>query len=190
MKEQRARPSDGETRPVAHPPSAPAPATEPPAGPAGPAQHTALGISVSPIDASEPWFLPRRTYPADAGYDLVVPRYLSLPPGQPTRIGHNIRLHLPAGRYGLILPRSSSVLRGILVQPGTIDEDYTGELTTIVYSLARKVLHLAPGERVSHLLIMTRPETEIVDLTISPAVVPVPAPGRQRGDRGFGSSGE
>lgn len=41
---------------------------------------------------------------------------------------------LPPGMVGLLLGHSSSTMKGLLVAPGVIDEDYTGEIKVMAHS--------------------------------------------------------
>lgn len=149
-----------------------------------PGPRPPLRLEYAPFDPSRGWFEPRRVYSSDAGFDLVVSEYVTVPANQVTRIPHNLRIAFPEGYYGLIMPRSSTVGRGLIVQPGTVDQGYRGEVMTVVYSLGRKNLHLQPGDRISHLLVLRRPHVELalVDPTLSELA-------SDRGTRGFGSSG-
>lgn len=48
---------------------------------------------------------------------------------------------LPKGTWGLLLGRSSWTMKGLIVHPGVIDEDYMGEIKIIV-TLKEGILQL------------------------------------------------
>jgi dUTP pyrophosphatase len=98
-----------------------------------------------------------------------------------------LSIALPAGHEGQVRPRSGLALRhGVTVAnaPGTIDEDYRGELKVLLINLGQEAYVIAPGDRVAQLVVapVTRVEVEAVD--------GADALGESaRGSGGFGSSG-
>lgn len=82
---------------------------------------------------------------------------------------------LPQGSMGLILGRSNWTLRGLIIHPGVIDEDYTGEIK-LMASLKEGVLSLQPKIPVAQLVLIPR------WVTNNPHVK------SHRGDQGFGST--
>lgn len=82
---------------------------------------------------------------------------------------------LPAGTMGLILGRSSVTMKGILVAPGVIDADYTGEIKVMTHS-PNCISIIQNGQHIAQLLLLPCPKTGQV------------ANSKKRGDAGFGSS--
>lgn len=60
---------------------------------------------------------------------------------------------IPEGSVGLVLGRSSSVLKGIKVLPGIIDCSHTGEIIVMV-EVAVGVLVIPQGERIAQLVLL------------------------------------
>ncbi|XP_078005308.1 deoxyuridine 5'-triphosphate nucleotidohydrolase-like [Phascolarctos cinereus] len=60
----------------------------------------------------------------------------------------------PPGMVGLILGRSSQTLRGLMVIPGVVDSDYTGEIEVMVYAFPRCRFVIQKGERIAQMIVM------------------------------------
>nr|XP_030725072.1 endogenous retrovirus group K member 7 Pro protein-like [Globicephala melas] len=60
---------------------------------------------------------------------------------------------LPRGTVGLVLGRSSSILKGLIVLPGVIDPDYIGVIKVMCQS-PRGIITIASGDRIAQLLIL------------------------------------
>ncbi|XP_059244366.1 deoxyuridine 5'-triphosphate nucleotidohydrolase-like [Mustela nigripes] len=54
---------------------------------------------------------------------------------------------------GLLLGRSSTYLKGLIVHPAVIDSDYEGEIKILVSS-PRGVTAISPGDQIAQLLIL------------------------------------
>ena len=81
---------------------------------------------------------------------------------------------LPPGTAGLLLGCSSASLEEMLIHPGVIDSDYTGEIK-ILASAPNKIIVINAGQRIAQLL--------LVSLVIQGKTI-----NRDRQERGFGSS--
>jgi dUTP pyrophosphatase len=133
--------------------------------------------------------LPRYASAGAAGLDLsaALDAPLTLEPGARAAVPTGLSIALPAGHEGQVRPRSGLALRhGVTVAnaPGTIDEDYRGELKVLLINLGQEAYVIAPGDRVAQLVVapVTRVEVEAVD--------GADALGESaRGSGGFGSSG-
>ena len=107
-----------------------------------------------------------------------------LGPGERTLVPTGLRIALPPGHELQIRPRSGLALRhGIMLPntPGTIDEDYRGELQVIVMNAGDAPFTVERGMRIaqavlSPVLRAVWDETETLDETV-------------RGQGGFGSTG-
>lgn len=60
---------------------------------------------------------------------------------------------LPLHTVGLLLGRSSNTLKGLIVHPGVIDQDYEGKLK-VMCSSPRGIFPISPGDRIAQLLIL------------------------------------
>ncbi len=121
-----------------------------------------------------------------AAMDLfaAIGRPVTLDPGARTLVPTGIRLALPPGHELQIRPRSGLALRhGVTLPntPGTIDEDYRGEIQVIVMNAGDAPFTVERGMRIaqavlSPVLRAVWDETETLDDT-------------ERGTGGFGSTG-
>jgi dUTP pyrophosphatase len=133
--------------------------------------------------------LPRYASDGAAGLDLqaALREPLTLQPGERVAVPTGLSLALPAGHEGQVRPRSGLALkRGITVvnAPGTIDEDYRGELKVLLVNLSREAQVIESGDRIAQLVIA--PVTRVVVTEVDS----VDALGETvRGEGGFGSTG-
>lgn len=127
---------------------------------------------------------PRKTYPSDAGFDLVVAKTMTVWEGEQVDVPMGVAVQLPPWSFGRITGRSSTLRRrGLLVNEGIIDESYRGDLFALVKNLSHQPVQLKRGDRIAQLILHSNVSTgvemsKVQDLAIS-----------ARGERGFGSSG-
>lgn len=128
--------------------------------------------------------VPRRSHPDDAGLDLVVDEYMRVEARCKATVPHGIRVVMPPECFGQLVPRSSTLLlKGLIMQVGTIDPGYRGVLATVVYNPNGHAVILSEGDRISQLLIL--PFKPFPVATIAVANLPK----TERGEAGFGSTG-
>lgn len=130
--------------------------------------------------------LPAYATAGAAGMDLLAalaaPR--TIPPGGRALIPTGLVIALPEGHELQIRPRSGLALRhGIVLanSPGTIDEDYRGELAVIVLNAGEAAFTVEHGMRIAQAVLapILRAEWDETDALGDTA----------RGDGGFGSTG-
>lgn len=131
--------------------------------------------------------LPRYETAGAAGMDLVAApeAAVTIGPGERSLIPTGIAVALPPGHEGQVRPRSGlAVHHGVTLvnAPGTIDEDYRGEVKVAMINLGAEPFEITPGMRVAQLIIapVTRlaiEETAELDSTA-------------RGAGGFGHTGQ
>ena len=121
-----------------------------------------------------------------AGLDLAaaLDSPLTLLPGARAAVPTGLAIQLPPGTEGQVRPRSGFAARhGITVlnAPGTIDEDYRGEVRVLLVNLGSEPFVIEHGHRIAQLVVapITRVRCELVDGLDETA----------RGDGGFGSTG-
>ncbi|PZE29820.1 MULTISPECIES: dUTP diphosphatase [unclassified Curtobacterium] len=139
-----------------------------------------------PLDV--PWTgadAPRFAHPGDAGADLVSTEAVVLAPGERRLVGTGVRIALPDGYAGFVVPRSGLAAKhGITIvnAPGTIDAGYRGELKVALLNTdQRESYSVAVGDRIAQLVVMPVPAVRFVAVDELPDSV--------RGHGGFGSSG-
>jgi dUTP pyrophosphatase len=104
--------------------------------------------------------LPLPSYATDraAGLDLraAVREPLTLAPGDRALVPTGLRIALPAGFEGQVRARSGLALKhGIVLPnaPGTIDADYRGELSVILWNTSREPFAVKRGDRIAQLVV-------------------------------------
>lgn len=132
--------------------------------------------------------LPLPSYATDgaAGMDLMaaVTAPVSIPPGGRMLVPTGLRLAVPHGYELQVRPRSGLALKnGITLPntPGTIDEDYRGELGVILLNAGTEIFVVERGMRIAQgvLAPVTRAAWQEV----------ATLPETKRGEGGFGSTG-
>lgn len=128
--------------------------------------------------------LPGYARDGDAGLDLAAAEPASLPPGGRALVPTGLRVAIPAGYAGLVLPRSGLALRAgvtVLNAPGLIDSGYRGEVGVLLVNHGAEPVTIARGERIAQLVIQPVARATLVE---------VDALGESaRGTGGFGSTG-
>jgi len=115
-----------------------------------------------------------------AGLDLHSIEAVVLTPGQRKLVGTGLTVNLPASTEGQIRPRSGLAFKhGITVlnSPGTIDEDYKGELKVLLYNAGDSTFSVEKGDRIAQLVVS--PVFKLTGYTLD----------NTREDNGFGSTG-
>ncbi len=129
--------------------------------------------------------LPVYAHPGDAGADLVSTEDVVLAPGGRATVGTGLKIALPNGYVGFVVPRSGLAAKhGITIvnSPGTVDAGYRGELrVTLLNTDANEPYAIATGDRIAQLIVMPVPSVRFVEVER--------LPGSDRGEGGFGSTG-
>lgn len=115
-----------------------------------------------------------------AGLDLHSIEAAELFPGQRILVGTGLRINLPEGTEGQIRSRSGLAAKhGVFVlnSPGTIDEDYKGELKVILFNSGDGLFRIEKGDRIAQLVIA--PVYRVEELALN----------NTREENGFGSTG-
>jgi len=121
-----------------------------------------------------------------AGLDLgaAISEPVTLAPGERTTISTGLAVALPPCHEGQVRPRSGLAIKhGVTVvnAPGTIDEDYRGEIRVALINLGKDPYVIAPGERIAQLVVT--PVVRVRTVCV-PTLDETP-----RGVDGFGSTG-
>jgi dUTP pyrophosphatase len=134
----------------------------------------------------DPALLPERGSARAAGLDLKAANRepLHIPPGGRALVPTGIAIALPPGHEGQVRPRSGLALKhGVtcLNSPGTIDEDYRGEVKVILANFGDAPFVVERGMRIAQLVVaaVALCPIEVVDTLDDTA----------RKDSGFGSTG-
>lgn len=128
--------------------------------------------------------LPSYATPGAAGMDVVAAEDVTLQPGERHHVATGFAIAIPPGHEVQVRPRSGLALKhGVtcLNTPGTIDEDYRGEVKVILANLGGEPFEVVRGERIAQLVPapVLRAEFNVVESLDETA----------RGSGGFGSTG-
>ncbi len=131
--------------------------------------------------------LPLPAYATDgaAGFDLVaaVAGPVAIPPGGRALIPTGLRMALPAGHELQVRPRSGLALKhGITLAnaPGTIDEDYRGEIGVILLNAGHENFVVERGMRIAQAVLAPVTRAVLIEADLDATA---------RGAGGFGSTG-
>ena len=125
--------------------------------------------------------LPTKSYEHDAGFDFYSTDYYSLMPGQKVVVSTGLKIAIPHGYVGLFWDKSSIALFGIHTLAGVIDSGYRGEVKIVLINLGEDVYNIAPGQKVSQLLIQKIESSKIEEGRVDDET--------HRDIKSFGSSG-
>jgi dUTP pyrophosphatase len=146
--------------------------------------------------------IPEKAHEDDAAYDLTAAEEVYLDPGDRLTVDTGVRIALPEGHAGLVLPRSGlASVHGITIlnSPGLIDPGYRGAVGVTLWNTGsnlagggrwgagrREPYHVSIGDRIAQLLIVKLPEAR---LAFWPAAFDRTLGNTERGVGGFGSTG-
>lgn len=144
-------------------------------------------IRVVQLPHAEGLPLPSYATAGAAGMDLLAAVSCTLPPiksGVSVLVPTGLTIAVPAGHELQIRPRSGLALKHaltVLNSPGTIDEDYRGEIGVIVMNMGRCAYQVKRGERIAQAVLapVTRAHWKVVEALDETG----------RGNGGFGSTG-
>jgi dUTP pyrophosphatase len=115
-----------------------------------------------------------------AGLDLHSIEATIIEPGKWSLVGTGLRINLPGGTEGQVRSRSGLAAKhgiSVLNSPGTIDEDYKGELKVILYNAGDSTFSIEKGDRIAQLVVA--PVYKLAGFALD----------NEREDKGFGSTG-
>lgn len=143
-------------------------------------------ILVTRLPHAEGLPLPAYATPGAAGMDLLaaVTAPLVIAPGARVLVPTGLRIALPADHELQVRPRSGLALKhGITLPntPGTVDEDYRGELQVIVMNAGMEPFTVERGMRIAQAVVAPVVRAHFTEVAVLPETL--------RGTGGFGSTG-
>lgn len=144
-----------------------------------------MKMRVKPVGPVE---VPPPTYQSEgaAGLDLHAALQASrtLEPGERMLVPTGYAVALPEGHEGQVRPRSGLALHhgvSVVNAPGTVDEDYRGEIGVVLINHGLEPFAIEPGMRIAQLVVapVARVAVEVVDELDD----------TERGGGGYGSTG-
>jgi dUTP pyrophosphatase len=149
-------------------------------------QEAMITVEICRISPETDADLPLPSYESSgaAGADLCSSKEYTLQPGQRVLIQTGLAISLPEGYEGQIRPRSGLAFRHgvtVLNAPGTIDEDFRGELCVLLINHGEKPFEIKRKDRIAQLVIAPVVRASWREVTQLQST--------QRGAGGFGSTG-
>ena len=143
-------------------------------------------VAVLRLPHAEGLPLPAYATAGAAGMDLLaaVAEPVTLAPGARTLVPTGLKIALPAGYELQVRPRSGLALKhGIILpnSPGTVDEDYRGELQVIVMNAGEAAFTIERGMRIAQAVVSPVVRARWQEVDTLPETV--------RGEGGLGSTG-
>ena len=122
-----------------------------------------------------------------SGMDLhaFIKEPIILAPFERKLIGTGIFISLPKGYEAQVRPRSGFALKygiSVLNSPGTIDQDYRGEIKVMIINLSNEKFILENGDRIAQLVVSKYESIKWKEVSILDETT--------RGESGFGSTDE
>jgi dUTP pyrophosphatase len=128
--------------------------------------------------------MPFRGSEGSSGYDVFADERATINPGRLAVIPTGVRFAMPRSWEGQVRPRSSMIKRSLLTVFGTIDADYTGEVSVALLNVGTDTVHVEAGERIAQ-LVFAQPAHPRFTRVTNEGALPVTA----RGSKGWGSTG-
>ena len=128
--------------------------------------------------------IPDYAHTGDAGMDLYSVEDTILEPMEWKKINTGLIMELPKGTEGQVRSKSGIAYNyGVFVlnSPGTVDENYRGEIGVVLYNLNKTPFVIKKGQKIAQLVInkVCYCKTKQIETLTS----------SQRGEGGFGSTG-
>jgi dUTP pyrophosphatase len=146
-------------------------------------------LQIKRLPHSEGLPLPAYETSGAAGMDLraAVPEDapVRLEPRERAPIPTGLMIALPAGHEGQVRPRSGLAIKhgiSLVNTPGTIDEDYRGEVHVPLINHGNEPFVVNRGERIAQLVVVPVTQVAIAEVEELDAT--------ERGSGGFGSTGK
>jgi dUTP pyrophosphatase len=129
---------------------------------------------------------PRYASDGAAGLDLsaAIDEPITLAPGARAAVPTGIAIALPPGHEGQVRPRSGLARRAgvtLVNAPGTIDEDYRGEIEILLVNLGSEAVVIRGGDRIAQLVVAPVRRVDVATVEELETTA--------RGTGGFGSTG-
>lgn len=127
-------------------------------------------------------FLPAKSHLPDCGLDIFLPEDVDFKPFETKTIGLGLKVNIPEGFAGMLVPRSSISEKGLIIQTAIIDPDYTGEIHLIATNCSESDLHFSKGDRLCSLVMLSCLNARIEEVDELEKT--------SRGSNGLGSTGK
>jgi len=125
---------------------------------------------------------PIRSTTYAAGYDIHCDANFTIQPGQQAVLTTGVKMKIPNGWYGQILPRSGLTVKNrIDTRAGVIDSDYRGEVKIVLVNEGTQEVVFNAQDRIAQMVILQH--------FGAPVRIVSSVDQTTRGEGGFGSTG-
>jgi dUTP pyrophosphatase len=142
-----------------------------------------IDIKIKLLDKSLP--MPAYAHKTDAGIDLYSAISCVLKPYERKLIPSGVKLSIPEGYAGFVLPRSGLAIKNgisLVNSPGLIDSGYRGEICIIIINLDKEMdFTIKKGDKICQLVIKKIEHANLIEVE--------ELDDSDRGEGGFGSTG-
>lgn len=128
-------------------------------------------------------YMPDRSHATDAGLDIKTPKPLLILPRNSVTVDTGVHVELPPNTVGMLKSKSGLNVKYGVVSEGVIDEGYTGSIVVKLYNNSDKPVTITEGSKITQLVILPVIIPDKLDVVEQ-------LEDTERGDNGFGSSGE
>jgi len=129
--------------------------------------------------------IPKYATPGSSGMDLCAIEHATINPGEIKLIPTGLQMELPPNTEAQIRPRSGLAMKsGITIpnSPGTIDNDYRGDIGILLQNLGKEPFNIKPGDRIAQMVIVECRQYDVTEVIYDLSQT-------ERGAGGFGSTG-
>ena len=135
------------------------------------------------VICSDQGLRPTKGTEGSAGYDLKLAQDINISVGCSMLVGTGVKMGIPKGFMGLVVPRSSTGKKGLSLANtvGVIDSDYQGEILLNIVNNGRESYLGYKYDTLFQIVIVPVPETKLVYVDNFTTTT-------NRGDGGFGST--
>lgn len=130
---------------------------------------------------------PKYNYESDSGFDLHSVENITIPPLGRALVPTGIKMNIPLEYEIQIRPKSGLALNQgltVLNTPGTVDSGYDGEIKVIVFNTNNITVQITQGMKIAQAVLCPVVCGKYVSLENIDEIE-----GKDRGERGFGSTG-
>lgn len=124
---------------------------------------------------------PKKSRSEDACYDLYSREEVTIPAKGFAKVPTGVYMQFSKELEGIVRGRSGMACKGIFAHVGTIDSNYRGEVSVILFNFTEESYQIKRGDRIAQFQLQKIPKFFVMDGVVETNT--------ERGSNGFGSSG-
>lgn len=98
-------------------------------------------------------FKPVQKWKKDAGWDLLSPEDITVPPMSQVELNIGVHFAIPSGYVGMIKTKSSFIKQHVLTE-GVVDSGYTGPVHIFINNMSNNSISIERGQKVAQIVFM------------------------------------